>query len=1080
MSLHGGRIARDFCWRSRVIIVLLAIAWGGGILAADPQAKAAEPHERIRFNRDVRPILSETCFHCHGPDEHAREAGLRLDTPEGAAEDRGGYQAIQPGDLAESEAWQRIVSEDPDLQMPPPDSNLVLTADQQATLRRWIEQGAGYEGHWAFAAPVQPEVPDQGGWGDGPIDAFIAESHQQQGLKPNPQADPRTLLRRLTLDLTGLLPEPADISAFLQAWQQDREVAWQDAITRLMDSRHFGERMAVPWLDQARYADTNGYSIDGGREMWLYRDWVIQAYNRNLPFDQFLTEQLAGDLLPGATEAQRIASGFNRNHMVTHEGGTIPAENLTNYAADRVKTTSEVFLGLTMGCAQCHDHKYDPISQRDYYQFFAFFNTLSDRGLDGNAGQNPVPAIQAQTVLPKDEVAEVRRQLAAAEAERLGPHDAWQPWLQQARQEIEKRGQGFVPLPLEVLDVSSPNRPGPFEIQPDSSILVSKPTGGLNAFSHAVRLPDDTEVSGIRIAFHPHAGDPKQPQRFRLTPHRAGVPQVTTVLVSAGEQPAKQVDIYRQVGLKRATASSAADGFEPDHVLDERNVGWWKPTDPAQPQHLTLTFDKPIDSSASPYLSVMVFYGVGGSLPYRWSIDGFVGRDPDSRFSATVTEALAVDSEDWSDEQRAAVEEAFRQGAEALAPLRAKIANLRERLEVLTKRHQTMVMDTAARPRPTFILARGQYDARLEAVRPDTPAVLPPLPAKPLQPPPPMLPPLTPWAVHPLMLPVIDAPRYDRLDLARWMTDPQHPLTARVAVNRLWALFFGRGLVASSADFGSQGQWPSHPELLDYLATDFVAHGWDQKRLIRQIVSSATYRQNAAPAPAERRSDPDNRWLARGPRFRLPAEFIRDITLQLSGLLVPRIGGPSVQPYQPHGLWKEVSHFGSTPATKQVFVRDSGEKLYRRSLYTIVKRTSPHPAMSAFDAPNREMCVVQRSITNTPLQALVTLNDPQFVEASRHFAARFAGLNAPTEDTAKLQSLFAAATCRLPQAAELQTLKQYLAKQRQRFQADRGAAESLLAVGASAPTRGDDPAELAAWTQVASLVLNLSETLTRN
>lgn len=1067
----------------------LAVAFAIGAVCVHPgeatagESAAADSARPVRFNRDIRPILSQTCFQCHGPDENTRQADLRLDTAGGAMADLGGSAPIVPGDLAKSEAWTRIVSNDPDTVMPPPESHLTLTAAQRATIRDWIEQGATYEGHWAFQTPVRPIVPeladdDSKAWVANEIDAFVMDGLRGEKMRPSPPADPRTLIRRLTLDLTGLPPTLSQVHSFVDDFEHRGEAAWQDAITRLLDSRHFGERMATPWLDAARYADTNGYSIDGGRSMWLWRDWVIESFNNDLPMDQLLTHQLAGDLLPGATDAQRIATGFNRNHMVTHEGGTIPEENLTNYAADRVKTTAEVFLGLTMGCAQCHDHKYDPISQREYYEFFAFFNSLSDRGLDGNGGVNPGPSIMARTVLPADELPDLKDELSRVQVEWTNTRDGFDDWLESLRREQRQRGEGFSVQPAELLDVSSPNTPGEFTFDA-SGVHFAKPAGSLHAMSHVVRLaqspvveagsvikdePGDVDragasptalIHGVRIGFVPDA------QSGRLTPHGPGVPQITTVLISAGDQPAAQVDIHRQVVFSGATASSFAAGHEPAHVLDERNDGWWKPTDPTQPQHLTLTFAEPIDPAVTDYLSVMIFFGVNESIPHHTTLQAFTGRDTDTNASPELIAAIGQPDWQWTVDRREFVLSEFRRSSPSLAPLRTRIDHLTERIDVLTRPHPTMVMDTAAQPRETFVLARGQYDARGEKVTPGTLAVLPPL---------------------------VTETTATRLDLARWLTDPDHPLTSRVMVNRIWAMLLGRGLVATSADFGSQGAYPSHPELLDHLAIDFVAHGWDPKRLIRQIVSSATYRQDSRVTEEARRRDPDNRWLGRGSSFRLPAEFIRDAALHVSGLLVPRIGGPSVFPYQPPGLWKEVSHFGSTPATLQVFVQDQGEKLYRRSLYTVVKRTSPHPAMAALDAPNREMCVVDRGATNTPLQALVMLNDVQFTEAARVWATGLLAMeiaatqDAATTQTKRLSIAFETATSRPPTPAELATLESFLTRQMTRYAADEAAAESVIRVG-QAPVpefiREGGVAERAAWTQVASLLMNLSESMTR-
>lgn len=1009
--------------------------------------ESASANRPIKFNRDIRPILSETCFHCHGPDEHGRRADLRLDSLAGATADLGGAKAITPGDLEKSEAWWRIISDDPDEMMPPPESHLVLTEAQKSLIKRWIEEGAEYEGHWAYVAPVKPAAPvTKGEWGRNGIDRFILARLEEEGLGPSPEADPRTLIRRLHLDLTGLPPAVEAVDGFVADYAARGEEAWQDAITRLLASPHFGERMALAWLDQARYADTNGYSIDGGRDMWLWRDWVIQAYNTNLPFDRFALEQIAGDLLPGATEAQKTATGFNRNHMITHEGGTIPEENLVNYAADRVKTTSEVFLGLTMACAQCHDHKYDPVSIREYYEFFAFFNELGDRGLDGNAGVNAAPRLLARSVLPDDELPGLRAGLAELEGKLAATEDGFTDWLGKTAAEEKARGAGFIARPVETLDVSSPNTPGAFEVRPDGSVHLATPSGGLNAFSHAVRLPDLPRVNGIRIHFLPSG------EQGRLTPHPDGVPKVTTVLVSAGDQPAKQVDYHRQLRFSAATASSWADGHAPAGVLDERNLHWWQPAVADSPQHLTVTFAEPVDPAGQPFLSVMIFYGTNEAMPHHWRIEAFDGNDPDSRFPAPVAAALAKTESEWTPAERALVLAAFREDAPSLGRLRTDIANLRERIDVLTKPHPVMVMDTAAQPRATHVLDRGQYDVPLDKVSPNTPRVLPAL---------------------------VPGEKADRLDLARWMVDPGNPLTARVAANRLWAMFFGTGLVATTADFGSQGEWPSHPELLDWLAVEFIEGGWDQKALIRTLLGSAAYRQDSRATAAQRELDPRNRLVGRGPRFRLSAEFIRDQVLAHSGLLVPRIGGPSVHPYQPAGLWKEVSHFGSTPATSQVFVQDKGEKLYRRSLYTYVKRTSPHPSLSAFDAPNREMCITERGVTNTPLQSLVTLNDPQFAEAARVFAARLLRETPAADDRARLRAAFGKVTGRLPRDTELDALASFLTDESARYAADRAAALGVVSVGEWPRDETLDPSRQAAWTQVAALLFNLSETLTR-
>ena len=635
-----------------------------------PLFTTMERDDEVNFNRDIRPILSESCFTCHGPDEESRQADLRLDIADGATRDLGGYRAIVPGDVDASQVWTRIMSTDPDSLMPPAESHLKLTANQKALLRRWIEQGAKYEGHWAFVAPKLPNVPnvdfsnhrkgsfergENQGWVRTPIDAFVAARMVKEKMEPSKEAAPTTLIRRLSLDLTGLPPTAEEVRQFVSDYSARGEPAYQQTVERLLASPHFGERMAVPWLDQARYADTNGYSIDGGRDMWLWRDWVIQAYNRNMPFDQFLTEQIAGDLMPNATSAQRIASGFNRNHMITHEGGTIPEENLTNYAADRVKTTSEVFLGLTMGCAQCHDHKYDPISQKEYYQFFAYFNELEDRGLDGNSGQNSLPKINASLVLDTGELKQLDSELVEAREALENATVGFEKWLKRERERENRRGAGFGFSEFKLLDSSTPNMSGNYEFKKDGTVVVSRPAGGLSGFSHSLALNRTGKpVTGVRVEFYPkeiqrpkggavpNKGGGKQKtvvgttgerkvlpkKEFALTPFPGGRPKVTTVLLSASVEPADQVEYHSQLEVLHATASSFSAKHVPHSVLDERNVDWWEPKEGNTQQHLTLSFAQPVDPGETPFLSVLVFFGRSQSMPFRWRIRRLLRQGP--------------------------------------------------------------------------------------------------------------------------------------------------------------------------------------------------------------------------------------------------------------------------------------------------------------------------------------------------------------------------------------------------------------------------------------------------------------------
>ena len=1018
----------------------------------------------LDYNRDIRPILSENCFACHGPDEKARKAKLRLDVAESAHAERDGITPFKPGDLGNSDAWTRITSEDADEVMPPPKSHLTLAAQEKAKLKAWIEQGAKYAGHWSFIAPRKAELP--AGRNAQPIDAFVQARLAEEGLKPSAAADRGMLLRRLSLDLTGLPPSAAEVEAFVA----DRDPqAYEKRVAGLLKSPHFGERLALDWLDAARYADTNGFSIDGGRHIWLWRDWVIQAFNDNLPYDRFLLEQLAGDLLPERTEAQLIATGFQRNNMVTHEGGTIAEENLTNYNADRVKTLGEAVLGLTLGCAQCHDHKFDPIKQKDYFQTFAFFNSLGDKGLDGNGGVNPGPFVEARTVLKTGEEPQLRAQIAALRAQLAQPATGvLSAWEKRERERLATRGRKLQLHPLKVLKVSTPNRGSGFDLEDENRVRLRQ-TGDLGAFDISTALPKlDAPITALRVVFHPvpelpgggWGSGPMQARRARAKPAAPtaetvakGTFMLTAIAATADAIPGDQVNLFKLLPIARVTANSWEPANPPAGCLDPRNESGWSPDLATEgPVHLTATFAAPLRAEATPFFTVQLNFGHGQSLvPGLVELFAVTGIDDGTDLPPEIVAVLGTPAAQRTAEMSVKLWQHCAQHAPELAAKRIALANLEERLAALTQPFPTMVMNVADKPRDTFILNRGDYAQPTVKVSAGTIAALPPMPN--------------------------GAPP-NRLGLAQWLTMRTHPLTARVAVNRLWKLFFGTGLVATPADFGAQGEAPSHPELLDWLAVEFMETGWEVKHLVTLIVTSDTYRQTSAASPALLERDPQNRLLARGPRFRLPAELIRDTTLKISGLLVPQLGGPSVNPYTPGDLWREISHYGSSPATAQTFVQDHGEKLYRRSLYTFWKRTAPPPNMSAFDAPNREVCTVARGNTTTPLQALVLLNDTQFVEAARAFAERI--LTHPGDDSARLRWAFVECLSRAPAGKELKVLAATLERERQRYTADENAARAFLATGESPRNARLAVAEHAAWSQVSTLLLNLSETVTRN
>ena len=996
----------------------------------------------VDYNYDVRPILATHCFTCHGPDPESREANLSLHTESGLytpLRDDTTRHVVVPGDPGASELIRRITHRNPQERMPPPEAPHALTEPQIQTLTRWVAQGAEWKPHWSHLPPQSQALPDvtRKAWIRNPIDHFVLARMEREQLAPSPEASKRTLIRRLHLDLTGLPPSVEEIRAFLQDKHPD---AYERLVDRLLASPHFGERMALHWLDLARYADTNGYSIDGGRHMWLWRDWVIHAFNSNKPFDEFVIEQIAGDLLPDATDSQHIATGFHRNHMITHEGGTIPEENLVNYVADRVKTTSEVFLGLTFACAQCHDHKYDPITQRDYYRFFAFFNSVPERGLDGDAGVNAVPVLETITPLAThEEIEQVRTSLERLRAKKQQPHPAQVAWESRERTRLQSRGKNLRLHPLSALKVTTPNSGYTGTILPDGSIYIDQP-GWLAAYNVSLTLPEGAPLTGLRLVFYP---DSTTATLGHGQGDLDGSFVLSSVHVQASSLPVDQVNFHNALGLARVTASHSHPDYPPEHILnDQRHSGWSPHPHRSDTAHLTVTFDTPLTEAA--YLTVMLHFGMGNfQVARHWKVYAMTGEDDGTTLSLATQRALLDESPD-----SVLLRDMFYQRAAEAAPIRHANTNLEERLRVLTEAHPTMVLAAAETPRPTHILYRGQYDQPTTPVTSGVPSWLPALPEN-----------------------------SSRLELARWLIDPVHPLTTRVTVNRFWQLFFGRGLVSTPADFGTRGALPSHPALLDWLAITFSQQGYDTKALLKTIVMSATYRQSSNVSPALMVRDPNNMLLARGPRFRLPAEFIRDQALAISGLLVRRLGGPSVNPYQPAGLWKEVSHFGSTPATAQAFIQDHGENLYRRSLYTYWKRTAPPPNMMIFDTPTREVCIVQRENTNTPLQALVLLNDPQFVEASRAFATH---LLRDVPEKERLAYAFEAATGRRPDREDKRRLNKRLHDEMQTFAAHPERAQALLNVGGNTANTDYDITSQAAWTIVGSLLLNLSETITRN
>ena len=1030
------------CRRSPLPALLLAVLAVG--LTALSHGKEPEPARspggRVDFQHDVRPILSDVCFNCHGPDPEKRKAKLRLDTEAGAFADLGGYHAIVPGKPSASPLYKRIVSKDPDEKMPPPKSGRQLSATQIKLLKQWIEQGAKWQSHWAFQTPERPPVPKvrKSSWPRNPLDHFILARLELERLSPAPEAAKLTLIRRVTLDLTGLPPSPKEVDTFLADTSTD---AYEKLVDRLLQSPHYGERMAMDWLDGARYADTNGYQVDMDRQMWRWRDWVIEAFNKNQPFDQFTVEQVAGDLLPNATFEQRVATGFNRNHRINAEGGAIPEEWRVEYVIDRVDTTATVWLGLTMGCARCHDHKYDPLTQKDFYRFYAFFNSVNENGLDGGAGnavplvQVPSPEIQAQIAAVDTKITTAQQDVKAVEL-RL-------PALQL---EWEKTTANNA-TPWMVMDAASSVSAGGATLakQADGSLL----SGGKRPDKDTYTIVAHTDLKGItavRLELLPDDSLPsKGPGR-----HENGNPVLSELRVQAA--PKTNATALKPVLLQNPSADFSQQGYNVASAIDGKlETGWALYPEVGKPHFAVFETQELISYAGGTALTFTLDQNYGaGSLIGRFRLAVTAAARPASATSLpeTIAKALAIPPTQRDDKQKAELTAHYRTNSAELKQTQAQVAALvAQKSQLNASIPTTMVMQELDKPRDTFMLNRGEYDKPGEKVTAAVPVSLTPLPK--------------------------DAPP-NRLGLARWLVDPANPLTARVAMNRYWQNYFGTGLVKTAENLGSQGERPSHPELLDWLATEFIRTGWNVKAMQKLIVTSATYRQASKVTKPLLEKDPGNRLLARGPRLRLPAELIRDQALAVSGLMAGKIGGPSVKPYQPAGLWEELSYNPKSLG----YIVDEGENLYRRSMYTFWKRTVPPPSMTTFDAPGREICAVFRSRTSTPLQALALMNDVTYVEAARALAQRMLTEGGATTEQ-RIGYAFRLATARPPQPGELKIMLNAYQTRLAEYQKDKAAAQKLVEVGKSKRNEKLDLSELAAGTAVCNLILNLDEIVTK-
>ena len=1171
--------------------------------SAEKTAPPAATLDKIDYNRDIRPILSENCYACHGPDSNKRKAGLRLDRKEDAFKKlESGSVPIVAGNLASSELYKRIISTDDDERMPSVKSGKKLSAAQIDLLKRWIERGAVWTPHWSYIPPQRPPLPvaKNKSWPKNPIDNFVLDRLERAGLAPGPEAEKVRLIRRATLDLTGLPPTLEEVAAFLADKSAN---AFEKVVDRLLASSAYGERMAQFWLDLARYADTNGYHIDNNRDLWLWREWVINAFNRNMPFDQFTVEQIAGDLLPNATIAQKIASGFNRNEMVNFEGGADPNEYAVKYIVGRVDCTSRTFLGTTMACCECHDHKYDPISQKEYYKFFAFFNTISEQGLDGRE-ESPLPRLQVASDEDKARSEQFKKSTAQLD--------------QEQKQLLEANNQGWSLSQLvwetrQASAISNWKTVGPekisseagadFETLEDQSVLARGAGGGKDVYDVVLKT-SLKEITGLRLEALPHDSLPEKkagrsdrgdfvltaveieasnpdpsadaielPQFsdwFSLGPFKGkdGREAFTKAFVSEREVDLAETFtnklrwmrqtnwedgvvhelksenntatyLYRTIFARRPThmeislgsddgitvflnghkllakdisRPAAADQekvvlrlaagenqllvkinnieggssfyFKPlSHPINQypvelstafadfskkdfpisaviegkTNSGWSAFSEKTNEAHQAIFIPKqPLGFENGTELRVRLKFNSGekaGALGhFRIALTGADGLPEFAGLPEKVRTDLFAPAAVRSVAQKKDLQKYYRETFVAEVKEHARRVAMEKDAAAKFEKSipVTMVMQEMSKPRDTFLLVRGDWQNKGEKVSPDVPSVWPRLPEGPT----------------------------NRLSLAKWLVDPGHPLTARVAMNHFWQQYFGEGIVRTPADFGSHGEWPTHPELLDWLAREFIESGWNVKHMQKLIVMSATYRQSSVVDPKKLERDPDNRFLSRGPRVRLEAEAIRDQALAVSGLLNRKMGGPSVRPYQPPGLWEAIGFTDNGNFSSQKYEQSPGDDNYRRGLYVYWKRSMPYASFVTFDAPSREVCTVKRPRTNTPLQALALMNDPVYLECARALGQRIMN-EGGAQIRERLTFAFKLCLARAPSPEELNILERKFYEQLANFQADPQSAGKLIHLGVSQPPTNVYASELAAWTAIGNILLNLDETVTK-
>lgn len=1035
-------IRLGFFFKTCLILGILGIPFSRIPTAA---AAGATPNQTIDFVRDIKPIFVKRCFECHGPDK--KKGGLRLDLKTDALRGgKSGTPLLVPGKSSDSELIRRVTSEDSDEVMPAKGDR--LSPEQMSLLRAWIDQGAVWPEadvckHWAYLKPVRPALPrvNNGKWARSEIDDFILARLEAEHLAPSKEADRYALIRRLSLDLTGLPPTLEEVDAFVK---DHSAKAYEKVVDRLLASPHYGEQIARWWLDLARYADSNGYQVDLARSIWPYRDWVINAFNQNMPFDQFTIEQLAGDLLPNATLEQKVATGFNRNTKINDEGGGDAEEYRTKAVKDRVATTATTWLGLTMMCAECHTHKYDPITQEEYYRFYAFFNNTTD---GGNYTVEPTVSVPAPDVTSR--VKEIRSRIAMAQKE-LKIAEERLP-IEQAEWEKHAAGKTNVWVPLQLTGAFSVGG-ATFTNLPDASILAT----GLNAIYDTVTVEAESDLQNITAILLETLPDPSLPHQGPGRWGKSGnfiLDEFAAVAWPKATPP--NGNATTNVVFARASADWEQQYYRAEHAIDRNPRTGWAIGPQFGKRHFLITeLRETVGQPGGTRFGFRFEHYHGNSHTIgRLRLSVTTEKDPVALWplDPEVVAILNVPSADRSDEQRRELAIRYRSISPSLRKIERELFRLNEReSEVAAAKYTTPVMQERAEPRATFIQVRGNFLDKGNEVSAGVPAFLPTLDTN-----------------QPL----------NRLALARWLVDPQNPLSARVTVNRLWERFFGVGLVKTSEDFGVQGESPSHPELLDWLATEFLRQNWDMKAMQKLIVMSATYRQSAVVTDELLKRDLYNRWLARGPRFRLDPETMRDQALAVSGLLNSEIGGPSVYPVQPANLWKEIGFLRPEIGMDEWPLSDGSER-YRRGIYTFWRRVCTYPLFATFDAPSREVCTARRPRTNTPLQALAVLNETTLLEAARVFAQRIM-IQGGANLSQQIEFAFRLCASRPPTRSERQRLENFFVQQLKSFEHDPRAAEELLKTSSSEMSVNLDSRKLAAWMMVANALFNLDETITK-